>query len=244
MEAGGIVKRLLTHPTPLCLLASLWLGLLPAWGLQALASEGEQKTAEVLVKIKNRTFVPHRETDSTMTWIVQKTDYEDGLRILTLAGVQHEDAFGLSVVLLDDVTPQKQTVTFSTMESEKLASAAMVSVADNMTIPDELSVQLAPQLHVQIRSLLVNLADLRQQGETKESVPSCSGKSRRAVVFLRPAHLQRQLNLNSEAALQWTRFGRAACVRWSRLPETMEPSSKIEARSAAPSRPDEPDRKN
>lgn len=179
-----------------------------------------------------------------MTWIVQKTDYDDGLRVLTLAGVQHEDAYGLSVVLLDDVTPQKHTTTTAaTADSGKGESAAFVSLSDNINGSGENSGQVPAQLQVQIRSLLVNMADLRQRGEVKESVPACSGKNRRAVAFLRPAQLQRQLNLTAEESQQWSRFGRAACVRWNRLPEP-ELSAKTVDRIAAPSLPDEPAPKN
>lgn len=178
-----------------------------------------------------------------MTWIVQKTDYADGLRVLTLAGVQHEDSYGLSVILLDDVTPQKHTTTVVTADGVKSESAAFVTLTDNINGSDENSAHEPAQLQVQIRSLLVNMADLRQQGEVKESVPACSGKNRRAVAFLRPAQLQRQLKLTAEESQQWSRFGRAACVRWNRLPEP-QLSAKTADRIAAPSLPDEPARKN
>lgn len=36
-----------------------------------------------------------------MTWKIQKVIYADGLTILALAGLQFEEALGLSVVLLD-----------------------------------------------------------------------------------------------------------------------------------------------
>lgn len=210
---------------------------------QASAAEGDKKPAEMAVKTLSRSFESHREANSTMTWILQKTDYDDGLRVLTLAGVQHEDAYGLSIVLLDDVTPQKHTATIATKDGEKSEKTAFVSLTDNIDSRDEISAQGPARLQVQVRSLLVNMADLRQQAEVKESVPSCPGRSRRAVVFLRPAQLLRQLDVTAEESKLWSRFGRAACVRWSRLPEP-QMSAKTADRTVSPSQPDAPARKN
>ncbi|MEN9808468.1 MAG: hypothetical protein RLZZ488_35 [Pseudomonadota bacterium] len=237
------MKRLLTHQTALRVLIGLWLGCLPTPVRYAFAAEEDKKPAEMAVKIKSRTFESHREADSTMTWIVQKTDYDDGLRVLTLAGVQHEDAYGLSVVLLDDVTPQKHTTTVAIKEGEKSEHTAFINLSDNIESSEEISDQGPARLQLQIRSLLVNMADLRQQAEVKESVPMCSGKNRRAVAFLRPAQLQRQLNLTAEESKVWSRFGRAACVRWSRLPEA-QTSAKTADQTVAPSQPDAPVQKN
>lgn len=85
----------------LCFLSVILM--LPAGAASASSIESNQKTEEVIVPVKYRALESQRSEGSLMTWIVQKTTYEDNLVTLRLAGVQFEDAFGLSVVMLDEL---------------------------------------------------------------------------------------------------------------------------------------------
>lgn len=215
---GGNVKRLLTHLQvyrPGWTLAGLVACCTSAggWAAEPQAQDGKATPPEVVVKIKAREFENRRAKDATLTWVLQNTTYEDGLRVITLAGVQFEENFGLTAVLLDDVAPEKTTRPQHTESQAQPVPprAPMVDGAENTS--DE-----PPVIQVQLRSLVVNVNELRSQAATRQSVPACDNDRRRAVVFIRPEQLRRQLEVSIEEAEKWTRFGRAACLRWESFP--------------------------
>lgn len=189
--------------------------------------------ANTQVKIKLRSFEQRRAPDGTMSWIIQKTLYEDGTQVLTPAGVQFEEALGLSVLILDDVLPTIQRFDVpvepkATVAAENNAvevqpatqASASQTFEDNPETPPEAASNMKPEFRIHLRSLLVDLADLRSNDLTRTLVPRCENGRRRAVVFLRAAQLGRQMALESDEAQRWSKFGRAACVQWNYMPAT------------------------
>lgn len=177
-----------------------------------------------------------------MTWVVQKTIYEDDSAVTTLAGVQFEEAFGLSVVLIDDVAPKDSAAPLSRPQSP--APTPSKKLEDVTSLNDNLVTDEPAQLQLQMRSLLVDLNDLRNSAATRATVPSCENGRRRAVVFLRPEQLKRQLMLNPEDSTLWSRFGRAACVRWNKFPSESAQLSKSPFQTDAPFLPNVPSPQN
>ncbi len=233
----------------------------PAAEREANSPTSSSSTAATQVKIKARNFEQRRATDGTMTWIIQKTLYEDGTQVLTPAGVQFEDALGLSVLILDDVLPRSQRVDVpvepqATAAAENKAivaqPAAQASTSqtfeDNPETPPESTSNMKPEFRIQLRSLLVDVTDLRSNDLARTLVPRCENGRRRAVVFLRAAQLGRQMEIESEEAQRWSKFGRAACVQWNYMPaahtKTQSDSIKNPDQTVSLSRPNEQGPKN
>lgn len=217
--------------------------------------------AATQVKIKVRNFEQRRAADGSMTWIIQKTLYEDGTQVVTPAGVQFEDALGLSILILDDVLPRSQRVDVpvepqATAAAENKAivaqpaaqGSASQTFEDNPVTPPESTSNMKPEFRIQLRSLLVDITDLRGNDLARTLVPRCENGRRRAVVFLRAAQLGRQMELETEEAQRWSKFGRAACVIWNYMPatNTKTPSDSIKNldQTVSLSQPNEQDPKN
>jgi len=206
----------------------------------ALSSPGQPSVpapVQQTLKIVSRDFESRRANDSTMTWVVQRTSYEDGLTVLTLAGVQFEEALGLTVAIVDDVVPQSRLVKRQTaaasepVSGDKSApiaqSAAPVVIDISKTSSDMPALSnLEPhKVMLTVRNQLIPLDELSQQPSLRHSLPFCTSGARRAVVFLRPAQLQRQLQLTHQQAAEWSRYGLAACVQWTGFPDNVTSSN-------------------
>jgi hypothetical protein len=170
------------------------------------------------IKIKSRTFEKVRPAGGNMTWLLQKTVYTDGTRVVTPAGVQFEDSFGLSVLMLDDVSPREsEPFPSSPPQAGRESQPALLEDQSDAAPLTE----TAPELKIQLRSLLVDLNELKTNETARAQVPRCEDGRRRAVAFLRPEKLAGELTLGKKEAEQWSRYGRAACVQWSTLPKTV-----------------------
>lgn len=222
------MKRLLTQfrvqrpGRTLAVLAASWISS-SGWAAEPPSRDDKTEPTEVVVKIKAREFESRRSRDATLTWVVQNTTYEDGLKVVTLAGAQFEEHFGLTAVLLDDVAPQTTTRQPQTQPQGQTAFPRPPLLDGLESTSDE-----APNIAVQLRSVLVDLNDLRTQAAARQAVPACESDRRRAVLFIRPEQLRRQLDVTTQEAEKWTRYGRAACLRWESFPR------KEQAKTALP----------
>jgi len=205
------VKRLLTHTSEASALR--FLTLLPLFLALPKVSSAADTTMGIAtgnppsnVRIKERTFEQRREPDSRLTWVVQKTTFEDGLTVVTLAGAQFSDALGLALILVDDVTPQPLSErTRQTLED--------IPPNGEKRLPGE-----AARIDLQLRNVLLDLKELKSGSVGLQSVPQCEQGRRRGVLFLRANQTGRVLELSPEQADTLTRWGRAACVRWDGFP--------------------------
>lgn len=158
-----------------------------------------------------------REGDSRMTWKIQKVVYADGFTILALAGLQFEEALGLSVVLLDP-PPPTQLATETVPKLEK-------------RLPGE-----PARAEIQIKNMLFDLNDLNQKdSQALATVPDCDRGRRRAIVFIRPEQTARTFNLDFKRASELSQYGRAACLRWDGFPPEVEGSARSSSQTSAPS---------
>ncbi|MEN9824277.1 MAG: hypothetical protein RI953_22 [Pseudomonadota bacterium] len=222
---GGNVKRVLTHvgwkkgdARLLTAIIGLTVGLTVG---VARASSSEATTGpagEQLVKIRSQAFENRRFGDETMTWVVQKTIYEDGLTVMTLAGAQLEESFGLTVALVDEVMPANFEVVTQSKAVEPALLQRNTTLEDGFKNPDNDISGTPPRLHLNLRSLLVDVGDLKEKPKLRQTLPLCENGQRRAIVYLRSAQLSRQLELSASDAQKLSRLARAACVRWEGVP--------------------------
>ncbi|NDE77083.1 MAG: hypothetical protein EB039_13645 [Proteobacteria bacterium] len=202
---------------------------------------------EQLVKIRSQSFENRRFGDETMTWVVQKSLYEDGLTVLTLAGLQFEESFGLTVALLDDVVPTNVETSAQKNGENPAQLPTNKTIEDGFRNPDNEISGNPPRLQLKVRSLLVDVGELKEKPILRQTVPLCENGQRRAIVYLRAAQLGRQLDLSASDAQKLSRLARAACVRWEGVPATSnaaEKDSKIPAQIDARSQPGAADPKN
>lgn len=137
-------------------------------------------------------FINVRENDSLMTWKIQKFHYIDGTSVSTVAGIQFEEALGLSVMVLDP------------------PGAAV----EEKRPPGENA-----QAEIQVKNLLVDLKLLSEKDPAAlGALPACDHGSRRAVVFIRANQTARTFGLSAAKAATLTQYGRAACLSWNSLP--------------------------
>ncbi|MFZ9521217.1 MAG: hypothetical protein ACO3A4_12145 [Silvanigrellaceae bacterium] len=199
-------------------------------------------SVDQVVKVRSQTFENRRFGQETMTWVVQKTEYEDGTTVLTLAGAQFEESFGLTVALLDEAVPTKTEALLPTGASEQASGQKPTVIEDGFKNPDNETSGSSPRLHVNLRSLLVDIVELKQKPALKQTIPLCENGQRRAIVYLRAVQLGRQLELNTDDAQTLSRLARAACVRWEGVPSTISESEvvalKNSSQTAVPSQPD------
>ncbi|NBX16962.1 MAG: hypothetical protein EBR09_06305 [Proteobacteria bacterium] len=205
------------------------------------------KSAPVkMVKIESRSYERITPSGSQMTWIIQNTLYDDGTRVITPAGVQFENSFGLSVVVLDEVSPRETPAPAEMTQIKPAATQGgqlpSALLEDKPELPVATFSAEVPEFNLQLRSLLIDLKDLSSEDPAKPAVPSCDKGRRRAVAFLRAEQLGRELQLEKSEAEKWSRYGRAACVQWNTLPQL--PVTKTAVRTSAPSRQDAPSPKD
>ncbi|MBM3381580.1 MAG: hypothetical protein FJY29_03970 [Betaproteobacteria bacterium] len=183
------------------------LSLLAAFPWVALAAEPTPQPVVLDVPLSSSEIGSVREEDSLMTWKIQKFLYNDGTILATVAGIQFEEALGLSVVVID---PPPAEV------AEKLPSTTLdITGGAEKKLPGE-----SPRAEIQIRNLLVELSDLaRPESETRAALPTCERGGRRAVVFVRPAQTARTFGIDTPRATELSKYGRAACLRWNGIPE-------------------------
>jgi hypothetical protein len=182
------------------------------------------------VALREQTFEDRRDDDSRLTWKLQRFVYTDGTTVLTLAGLQFEEALGLSVVVVDpppaallsrpmSVTsePPAKDNTELTQTSEAPTGRMLSDIPsmDDSRLPAE-----AARADLQLRNLLIPLADLKKKDSTGvEVLPACAQGQRRAVAFIRAHQLARMLEISNERAEMLSTWGRAACVKWNGFPK-------------------------
>lgn len=205
---------------------------MPSLGIaQPDAETGTKSPAAVqTVTLQEQSFEDRREEDSRLTWKLQKLVYTDGTTVLTLAGLQFEEALGLSVVVVDpppaallnrpvsssSEQPAKDNTGLT--QSNEVRAGRMLSdipSMDDSRLPAE-----AARADLQLRNLLIPLADLKNKGSTVADIlPACAQGQRRAVAFIRAHQLARVLEISEERAETLSTWGRAACVKWNGFPE-------------------------
>ncbi len=213
-------------------LARAVLGLLGLSPLLCLAAEPAAQLATATVPLASAETSSVRQPDALMTWKIQKLHYTDGAAIVTVAGVQFEEALGLSVVVIDPPpaelaqrlsAPAKSAESQSTTGSGQPSLPATqapqtlfdISNSSEKRLPGE-----PPRAEIQIKNLLVDLNELTKPDSANRSfVPECERGARRAVVFVRPAQTARIFELGSARAIELSQYGRAACLRWDGIPE-------------------------
>jgi guanyl-specific ribonuclease Sa len=84
----------------------------------------------------------------------------------------------------------------------------------------------SPKVTLQLRATSVKMADLvAAKDDILKQISDCGPMRRRAVAFIRPEAVEKRLNVLPERALEWTQYGRAACIDWNGLPDPSLKSS-------------------
>jgi hypothetical protein len=182
------------------------------------------------VPVREQSFENRREDASRLTWKLHKIVYADGVSVLTLAGLQFEEALGLSVVVVDPpplelfspISFNAPAEPSNTQVGLSAPSATTVPPTIN-DIPSDFDARLAGEAaraDLQIRNLLVPLDELKNKDSLiSKNLPACAQGQRRAVAFIRAHQVARSLEVSRERAETLSKFGRAACVKWNGFPD-------------------------
>lgn len=181
-----------------------------------------------------------------MTWKIQKVVYADGLTILALAGLQFEEALGLSVALIDpppstllanETVPELKTSSTSVQRNESNSEKVGNMIRSDIAGLSEKRLPGEPaRAEIQIKNVLFDLDDLRQKdSQALATVPECDRGRRRAIVFIRPHQTARTFNLDFKRAVKLSQYGRAACVRWDGFPPEVGGDARTQSQTSVPS---------
>lgn|GEM_PF-657186 len=241
------MRRVLTHP-PSWLWQSALSALLCSAGVAWASADNPKANEQGIgpVPLLSIAIESRREGDSRMTWKIQKVVYADGLTILALAGLQFEEALGLSVVLIDpppvalfgnESVPESKTTPTSIQRNETDAQkVGNISRSDIAGISEKRLPGEPARAEIQIKNVLFDLNDLNQKdSQALATVPDCDRGRRRAIVFIRPKQTARTFNLDFKRASELSQYGRAACLRWDGFPPEVEGAARSSSQTSVPS---------
>lgn len=194
------------------------------------------------LQITEANFEIRREGGSRLTWTLQRLLLANGNSILTLAGLQFEEALGLSILVLDPPPMELFSTQGHAVEGElkALESNQLKPSKFREDIPSSNEKRLPGEparADIQLKNIVVDLKDLLSlAGQTPglKELPACDKGRRRAVAFIRPGQMARQLDLDIFRATELSRYGRAACVRWDDFPPESTPQTKNSNQSEFP----------
>jgi hypothetical protein len=172
---------------------------------------------------------PVVNAESKTLWLIENYSFQGKSLLLSLAGLQAQDPLGLSVVVLD---PPPQTKINEAMSALKTASQGQAPAKTGLPLKDVSNAAqgagnpTSPKVTVHLRATTIKMADIEvAKKDLTQHMAPCGPTQRRAVAFIRSEDIVKHLNVTTERALEWSQYGRAACVEWNALPDPSPKSS-------------------
>lgn len=173
-------------------------------------------------------FMAVKNTESKTLWLIEKYNFQGKSLVLSLAGIQSEDPLGLSVLVLEPPPRDVFAKAFriANPSEQKTTQENTLPLKDVPNPARGYSTPQVPRLTLHLRATAIKLSDLQAaRKELLQQVGECGPIQRRAVAFIRPEAIVSRLKIPRERAVEWSSYGRAACVEWSDIPDAPIKSS-------------------
>lgn len=193
------------------------------------ASEAPDHSAfQPLPSVSPAMLIPEYEDiailNSKTVWVIEKFKFQNESLLLSLAAIRTEDPLGLSVLVLD---PPPQELIYKALRSA-LIESRIKTPTEHLPLKDVSNSASgktdAPLPHalLHLKSTSIRLADIASaQDAVLQAVANCAPGMRRAVAFVHPMALEQSLGISADRAAEWSQYGRAACIEWNALPDSM-----------------------